>query len=76
MERDEVLSLLKDLMAACESMRFSPIVSLTPSFNGGRWKLSVKWVDNNEKGCFDKIISERGLMATKTDEGYTIFHKP
>jgi len=36
MKRDEVLSLLKDLMIACESMRFSPIVSLMTSPNLGQ----------------------------------------
>ena len=76
MKRDEVLSLLKDLMVVCESMRFSPIVSLMPSPTRGRWKLRVKWVNDNEKGCFDKIINERGLMATETEDGYTIFQKP
>ena len=75
MKRDEVLSLLKDLMMACESMRTSPIVSLMPSPKVGGWKLSVKWVNDNEKGCFDKIINERGLTATETEDGYTIFQK-
>jgi hypothetical protein len=75
-KRDEVLSLLKDLMVACESMHLSPVVSLTPCPRVGRWKLSIKWNDGNEKGCFDKIINERGLLATQTDDGYTIFRKP
>jgi hypothetical protein len=75
-KRDEVLSLLKELMDVCESMRFSPVVSLMPCPHVGRWKLSVKWDDSAEKGCFDKIVNERGLMATITEDGYTIFQKP
>jgi hypothetical protein len=71
-----VLSLLKDLMVACESMGLSPIVSLTSCPRVDRWKLSIKWDDGREKGCFDKIISERGLLATQTEDGYTIFQKP
>ena len=76
MKRDEVLSLLKDLMVVCESMHFSPVVSLMPSPKAGRWRLSVKWDDTYEKGCFDKIINERGLLATVTADGYTIFQRP
>ena len=76
MKRDEVLSLLKELMVACESMHHSPAVSLMVSPNPDRWKLRVKWVNDNEKNCFDKIIHERGLVATETADGYTIFHKP
>ena len=76
MKRDEALSLLKDLMVACDSMRFSPVVSLTPSLKFGSWKLSIKWSDDNEKGCFDKIISDRGLIAMETEDGYTVFQKP
>ena len=76
MKRDEALSLLKDLMFVCESMHHAPVVSLMPSPTRGQWKLRVKWVNENEKGCFDKIINERGLMATETEDGYTIFQKP
>ena len=76
MKRDEALSLLKDLMVVCDSMRFAPIVSLTPSSSLGSWKLTVKWVNDNDRGCFDKIIHERGLVATETEDGYTTFLKP
>ena len=76
MKRDEVLSLLKELMIVCESMHFSPVVSLMPCPVFGRWKLIVKWDDESEKGCFDKIVNERGLMTTLTEDGYTIFQKP
>ncbi len=76
MKRDEVLSLLKELMVVCESMRFSPVVSLMPSLKQGRWSLSIKWDDENERGCFDKIVNDRGLMTTVTADGYTIFQKP
>lgn len=76
MKRDEVLSLLKDLMVVCESMHYAPVVSLSPNSKRGRWKLSIKWVSENEKGCFDKLIKEHGLMATETEDGYTIFQRP
>jgi hypothetical protein len=75
MKREEALSLLKELMITCESMRLAPVVSLTPNSTPGHWKLSLKWVDNAEKGCFEKIIQERGLKVVETDDGYTIFAK-
>ncbi len=75
MKREEALSLLKDLMLSCESMQLAPVVSLTPNSTPGHWKLSLKWVDNAEKGCFEKIIQERGLKVIETDDGYTIFVK-
>ncbi len=76
MKRDEVLSLLKDLMVACEWMHLSPVVSLTPCPWVDRMEIKHQWNDGNEKTCFDKIISERGLFATQTEDGYTIFQKP
>jgi hypothetical protein len=75
MKRDEALALLKELMIVCETMRFAPVVSLTPSPTPGRWRLHLKWADNQEKGCFEKLIQERGLKATETADGYTIFLK-
>ncbi len=75
MKRDEVLELLKELMVVCETMRFAPVVSLTPSPTPGRWRLRLKWDDSSEKGCFEKVIRERGLKATETADGYTIFLK-
>jgi hypothetical protein len=76
LKRDEALALLKDLMYVCDSMRFAPIVSLTPSSTLGSWKLTVKWVNDNDRSCFDKIIRERGLEVEQTEDGYTTFLKP
>ena len=76
MKREEALSLLQDLMVACESMRFAPMVSLLQGSTAGRWKLRVKWVDDDQKGYFKKLIDEHGLVATETKDGYTIFQKP
>jgi hypothetical protein len=75
MKREEVLSLLKDLMVACETMRLALVVSLVPQSKHGHWKLSVKWINENEKDSFEKIIKERGLKATETNDGYIIFVK-
>ncbi len=74
MKREEALSLLKELMIACETMHLAPVVSLVPSSTHGHWKLSVKWINENEKDCFEKIIKEKGLKATEID-GYTVFVK-
>jgi hypothetical protein len=67
--------LLKELMIACESMQLAPVVSLTPNSTPEHWKLSIKWVDNEEKDCFKKIIQEKGLRTIRTDDGYTTFVK-
>ncbi len=75
MKREEALTLLKELMIACESTQLAPVVSLTPNSKPGHWKLSIKWVDDEEKDCFKKIIQERGLRAIRTDDGYTTFVK-
>jgi hypothetical protein len=75
MKREEALSLLKELMIACESMQLAPIVSLTPNSIPGHWKLSIKWADKEEKDCFKKIIQEKALKAIRTDDGYTTFVK-
>jgi hypothetical protein len=71
MERNEALSLLKDLMA--HVMRFATIVSLTPTPNHGSWTLNVKWENNGPKGCVEKIVHDRGVSATETEDGHTIF---
>ncbi len=77
MKREEVLSLLKELMIACETMRLAPIVSLIPNTDMNRWKLSMKWVTNDvDKGCFNKILDQYGLVADETEDGYTVFQKP
>jgi hypothetical protein len=73
MERNEALSLLKDLMVKCESMRFATVVSLTPTHGQGSWTLNVKWENDGPKGCLDKIVHERGLRVTETEDGHTIF---
>jgi len=74
MERNEALSLLKDLMAECESMRFATIVSLMPTPNNGSWTLNVKWDNNDPKGCLEKIVHDRGVSATEFEDGHTIFY--
>jgi hypothetical protein len=73
MERNEALSLLKDLMATCESIRFATIISLTPTPNHGSWTLNVKLDNNDPKGCVEKIVHDRGVSATETEDGQTIF---
>ncbi len=77
MNRVDALSLIKELMLVCETLRFAPIVSLKKSDKPGGWEVRVKWVsDSTEKGCFDKVIMERGLMAVEAADGYTTFYKP
>ena len=73
MERTEALLLLKDLMAVCDSVRFATIVSLVPTPNQESWGLSIKCADHEENGCFEKIVRDRGLKATETENGYTVF---
>lgn len=77
MKRDEALSLLKELMIVyANQCGLRPLHLLMPGANLEHWKLNVKWVNYDEKGCFDKIINERGLMVAETGNGCTIFQKP
>jgi hypothetical protein len=77
MKREEAVSLIKELLIVCETMHYAPVVSLRLNDNKpGSWAVRVKWVSNNEKGCFDKVVQERGLIVTETTDGYTIFQKP
>jgi hypothetical protein len=73
MERTDAVSLLKDLMASCDSIRFATVVSLMSTHNNGSWTLNIKWYNNDVAGCLDKIIHDRGLKATETEDGYTVF---
>jgi hypothetical protein len=76
MRREETLSLLKELLIACRTMHYAPIVSLKKGLQPDSWELRVKWVSSDdEKDCFRSIILKNGLEATEAD-GYTIFHKP
>jgi hypothetical protein len=74
MERNEALSLLKDLMATCDSIRFASIVSLTPTPDHRSWTLNIKWDGNVPNGCLEKIVRDRGLQETETEDGHTIFY--
>ena len=77
MNREEALSLLKELMIVCETIRYAPIVSLKKSEREGRWEVRVKWLsESTEKGCFDDLVLRSRLEVTETPDGYTTFHKP
>lgn len=76
MKREETLSLLKELLIVCQTLRDAPVVFLQKGIQSESWELRVKWVSSEtEKDCFRSIILKNGLEATETD-GYTIFHKP
>jgi hypothetical protein len=77
MKREEALSLLKELMVVCETLRYAPIVSLRMTEpNEQRWELLVKWVSIEEKGCFDETVRNKGLEVFESIDGYTVFRKP
>ncbi len=76
MKREETLSLLKELLIVCHTMRDAPVVALKRGSQPDSWELRIKWVSSgNEKDCFQSIIVKNGLEATETD-GYTVFYKP
>jgi hypothetical protein len=74
MNREDTLSLLKELMAVCESLNYAPIVNIHKNPDG--WELRVKWEAYGiERGCFDNALLERGLQASVMADGYTVFRK-
>jgi hypothetical protein len=73
MNRKEALSLLKELLAYCNSVQESQIVAVSEIKELDGWELKVKWTPkSSEKAYITCIAAQRGLSVTKID-GYTVF---
>jgi len=71
LNREEAVSLLKKVMAACPSFYTAQAVSLGREKDG--WTLSAYWVPHTlDKNCLDNIIVEHGLEVA-TSGGQIVF---
>jgi hypothetical protein len=74
LNREDAISLLRELMFSCESFRNVTIVSIDRDKEREGCSLSVTWVpEYSEKGCLNAIAVKRGLEITTTDRRM-VFH--
>jgi hypothetical protein len=74
--REEVVSILIELVSVCATLRQSPIVSLNRDLATGNWVLTAKWVASDaEREHLNRITQTRGYNVTEAD-GYTTIQKP
>jgi hypothetical protein len=76
MSREELVSILIELVSVCATLRQSPLVSLNLDLATGNWILNLKWVaPDAERESLNRITQSRGYTVTEAD-GYTIIQKP
>jgi hypothetical protein len=73
MNRQETVSLLKEIIAVCGSFYDARAVSIQNDGNGDNWELHVYWVPNPpETEYLQKIFAQRSLEMI-TINGHSIF---
>ncbi|HKZ87663.1 MAG TPA: hypothetical protein VJ066_00730 [Candidatus Bathyarchaeia archaeon] len=73
MDREETLSLMRELMVVFESLGAVPVVSMVKGKNLVSWELRINWVaGKSEKVCLNSIADKHGFKATE-EKGYTLF---
>jgi hypothetical protein len=76
MSREELVSLLIELITYCETLRQAPLVSLNRDLATGNWVFTAKWVvQGDEKESLNRIARTHGYTVSEAD-GYTIIQKP
>jgi hypothetical protein len=76
MSREELVSLLIELVIECASFRQASVVSLNRDLATGNWVLAAKMtVQDAEKQTLDKITRAHGYSVLEAD-GYIIIQKP
>ena len=73
MNREEALSLLRELTRVFESLSSVPIVSVTNDKETGKWELLVNWVAGDQEKTSLNIIAAKHGSDVGEEEGYTIF---
>jgi hypothetical protein len=72
-DREEALSLLRELTRVFDSLSTVPIVSITNDRESGNWELLVNWVaGDQEKASLKNIAAKHGSDVVE-EEGYTVF---
>ena len=73
MNRQETVSLLKEIISICGSFYDAKAVSIQNGGNGDSWELHVYWVPNpSEIDCLEKII-DRHILEMVTVNGRSVF---
>jgi hypothetical protein len=71
MNREDTVSLVRELMVACPSFVTASSVSIFQEKDV--WALSVMWTpDTFDGNCLEKIVADRDLQVV-TSDGRTIF---
>jgi len=69
LDRKDAVSLLREIMASCQSFNMAQAVAISKGKDPKNWVLSVNWTPHPiDQGCLDKILLERGLEAVTTNE--------
>lgn len=73
MNRQETVSLLKEIIAVCGSFYDARAVSIQIDKNSDSWELQVNWVPNpSEAECLQKILAKH-ILEMVTINGYCVF---
>ena len=73
MNRQETVSLLKEIIAVCGSFYDARAVSIQNDGKGDSWELHVYWVPNpSETECLKKILAQH-ILEMITINGHSIF---
>jgi hypothetical protein len=74
MNREDAVSLLKEIMSSCPTFSEAQAVSIMAERGG--WSLNVFWVPHISDGdCLGKIVSKHGLEVIASN-GRTVFRSP
>jgi hypothetical protein len=73
-DRQEAVSLLKELMTHCDSFHTAQAVSIHHNRLKDSWELHVSWIPHPlESECLKKITAKHGLEMETSNEK-TVFH--
>ena len=73
MNRQETVSLLKEMIAVCGSFFDARAVSVQNGGNSDSWELHVYWVPNpSDIECLQKILAEH-ILEMVTINGRSVF---
>jgi len=76
MNRKDAVSLLKDILAACESFSRAEAVSIVKNKDAESYMLRAKWIPPEfEKHCL-KEFKRRYDVELSEEDGYTVFSTP
>jgi hypothetical protein len=73
MNRQEAVSILKEMIAICSSFRDAQAVAIAKNKANDNWELQVHCVPHpSEIACLEKIVAEH-LLEMVTSNGKTVF---